>query len=343
MVSVNEHESEAGWTEVHLQNLENVNYVGEIRVGNPMDKSQKPQRMKCVFDSGSSNTWLSTDYSNLEDFESLDLEDDEGFLNSLLDSGSVYDPSKSSSFQLKDFIISIKFGSGKLSGYMGSDDIYLNYQSTPRESRMRSPRAAFTSRTLKIENQDLGFSQSSSVFDQSFNCIFGMAYKKMAVKGTLPVMDNIQERQLLRQNVFSFYLSLGTLDHQMGLNSKIVIGKIDMNDVEGDITWFKVVDKDFWALKLVDIKYGDRSLGLCGPKSGNNCLITPDTGTSCLTFPKVAYDKVKSVFPSHESCLDDKAYPSLTYSLEDEQGNFVDYELKSQKHVAIKHGREAMS
>lgn len=75
-----------------------------------------------------------------------------------------------------------------------------------------------------------------------------------------------------------------------------------MTKNESAIIWFPVVNKYFWALKLTDIKvskllisnylifvllikYGGKSLNLCKDKE---CLITPDTGTSCLTMPSWA-------------------------------------------------------
>jgi hypothetical protein len=47
------------------------------------------------------------------------------------------------------------------------------------------------------------------------------------------------------------------------------------------------VNKYFWALKLSDIKLDGKSLNLCKDKE---CLITPDTGTSCLTMPSWAIE-----------------------------------------------------
>ena len=42
-----------------------------------------------------------------------------------------------------------------------------------------------------------------------------------------------------------------------GLYSKLIFGKIDFSDIEGqnenNITWFPVVYKNFWALELTNI------------------------------------------------------------------------------------------
>lgn len=104
-------------------------------------------------------------------------------------------------------------------------------------------------------------------------------------------MDNIIDKNVLTKNVFSFYMSMGPKDKDIGLVSKLVFGKIDKSDISSPITWFPVVDKDFWALELSDILLGDKSLGLCDDVK---CLITADSGTSCLTMPSWALDKVSS-------------------------------------------------
>ena len=39
----------------------------------------------------------------------------------------------------------------------------------------------------------LGFVQKASVFDDRFDCIVGLAYKRMAAKGTTSFVDKIIE------------------------------------------------------------------------------------------------------------------------------------------------------
>ena len=66
---------------------------------------------------------------------------------------------------------------------------------------------------------------------------------------------------MLKRNVFSFYLSLGIADERAGLRSKLVLGKIDVSDLRyrhpKAIRWFPVVNKDFWAIKLIDVRVSD--------------------------------------------------------------------------------------
>lgn len=178
----------------------------------------------------------------------------------------------------------------------------------------------------------MGFVEKAEVFDDTFDCIVGLAYNQMAAKGTVPIMDNIIAEKILLRNVFSFYLSQGDEDHEAGLMSKLVFGKIDETDIEGEITWFEVVDKDFWALRLTDILLDDTSLNLCGDKE---CLVTPDSGTSCLTMPTWARDRVKHLMPDDEPCESDRDYQSLTFEILDITGNKHRFTLESERYIAI--------
>jgi hypothetical protein len=53
----------------------------------------------------------------------------------------------------------------------------------------------------------------------------------MAAKGTVPLIENIIQKGIFNRNLFSFYLSEGKNDDNIGLKSKIVFGKIDVSDI----------------------------------------------------------------------------------------------------------------
>jgi hypothetical protein len=60
----------------------------------------------------------------------------------------------------------------------------------------------------------------AGVFDDTFDCIVGLAYTKMATWGTIPFFDNLMQSGILSQNIFSFYLSNSQNDYP----SKLVFG-----------------------------------------------------------------------------------------------------------------------
>lgn len=91
-----------------------MSFIGTMHVGS-RTKGTEPQRQSCIFDTGSTNTWISSTLQEAEgDIESVSL---------------LYDPELSNTFKVSDYQCSINFGSGKLAGVFGWDDIYLNYGS----------------------------------------------------------------------------------------------------------------------------------------------------------------------------------------------------------------------
>ena len=72
-----------------------------------------------------------------------------------------------------------------------------------------------------------------------------------------------------------------------------MLGGWDESKYSGDMQWLKVEHKLFWSIALDDVKIDGKSLGLCGGRSGKKCLITPDSGTSLITFPGWAFKKFK--------------------------------------------------
>jgi hypothetical protein len=91
---------------------------------------------------------------------------------------------------------------------------------------------------------------------------------------------------LLSNNVFAFYLS-----YNPAYSSELTFGYYDERRFEpGTLNWHPVVNKVFFAIELVDIRYGDSSLNICGPESPlkRPCTATPDSGTSMLSMPSWA-------------------------------------------------------
>lgn len=56
--------------------------------------------------------------------------------------------------------------------------------------------------------------------------------------------------------------------------------------------WHPVTRKVFFAVELVDVRIGATSLGLCGGEK--NCTVTPDSGTSKMTVPDWAMNKLQN-------------------------------------------------
>ena len=114
-----------------------------------------------------------------------------------------------------------------------------------------------------------------------------MAYPSMAQEGKVPFFDQLIEKELLDNNLFAFYL---TYDPDLA-DSEITFGYYDDSRFEpGTLNWHPVINPVFFAIELVDLRLGDRSLNICGEGSstGRLCTATPDSGTSMMSMPSWA-------------------------------------------------------
>ena len=129
-----------------------------------------------------------------------------------------------------------------------------------------------------------GLVTENSAFTENFDAIVGMAYPEFAEPGVTPFFDGLIDSGVLDQKVFSFHMSLNPEKE----DSMMILGGWDESKFSGDLAWYEVVNRRFFAIQLDDVLIDGVSTGYCTPEK--NCLITPDTGTSLITFPTEAYN-----------------------------------------------------
>jgi hypothetical protein len=78
----------------------------------------------------------------------------------------------------------------------------------------------------------------------------------------------------------------------------MTFGFIDESKYEGEMIWHPVQFRYMFAITLDDVKVNGQSLGLCAPNK--KCTATVDTGTSHLSMPKFAIDKIRGKVPLRE-------------------------------------------
>ena len=98
----------------------------------------------------------------------------------------------------------------------------------------------------------------------------------------------MMDTEILKSNVFSFFMSLNPEKEE----SEVMFGGYDeelidpsYNDGTRALDVHPVLHQLFFSIKLDDIKINGKSTGLCKDKE---CMMTPDTGTSMITFPNWA-------------------------------------------------------
>ena len=76
--------------------------------------------------------------------------------------------------------------------------------------------------------------------------------------------------------------------------------------------------KLFWSVQLDDVLIDGQSLGYCGPNSGKNCYLTPDSGTSLNTFPGWAHKQFMESHGKTRPCKKGEEYEfgNMTFVVE---------------------------
>lgn len=93
---------------IHQINLGDNAYVSEFYVGNP------PQKVRGLFDTGSTNTWILNKKTPLKNRDGSEIEKE-----------LSYDETASSTYKKTDQRAAIQFGSGALMGHFVTDDLRL--------------------------------------------------------------------------------------------------------------------------------------------------------------------------------------------------------------------------
>lgn len=142
--------------------------MADIFIGTP------PQKIRAIFDTGSSNTWI---------------------LNAKVKriNGQAYDDTASSTAAATDQAATITFAQGSLAGHFYTDDLTFGEGDSK----------------VVIKEQKFGnVEEEKDIFNGDFEAIVGLAYPALAEPGVAPVFDNMMSQNLLKNNMFSFYLGM---------------------------------------------------------------------------------------------------------------------------------------
>lgn len=155
-----------GYCHVQLNNFLEAQYYAEIQIGTP------PQSFKVVMDTGSSNLWVpSTRCTDLSC----------RFKNK-------FDGSKSSTYKPNGADFAIAYGTGSMSGVVGSDVVHLGGMSI---------------------QQDFAEGVNQPIFPfmmARFDGILGLGYDTIAVNKITPPFYHMMGTKSLNRNLFGVYL-----------------------------------------------------------------------------------------------------------------------------------------
>ncbi|CAL8304557.1 unnamed protein product [Lota lota] len=218
-----------------MTNDADLAYYGVISIGTP------PQSFKVVFDSGSSNLWVPSVYCS----------------SAACNNHDKFVPSASSTFRNNGQALSIRYGTGSMTGFLGYDTV--------------------TIAGAAVLNQIFGLSQSEAPFMQYMKAdgILGLAYPRLSASGATPVFDNMMKQGLVTQDMFSVYLSKNSAQ-----GSVVTFGGVDPNHYYGSISWIPLSNELYWQITVDSVTINGQVVACNG-----GCQAIVDTGTSLIVGP----------------------------------------------------------
>jgi cathepsin D len=247
---------------------------------------QPPQEIPVIFDTGSGNLWVTSTQCKAY----------------ACSKHVSYSRKKSKKFKRIGLGVQVTFGTGRVEGEINQDQ--------------------FTLGQIVIQRQMFGeiLDETGDVFAAGkFSGILGLAYPNMAAHGFKPVFDSIIDEKLLRNNIMSFYYSLDE-----SVDGQITLGYVDTSKFKGKITYYPVIDKYYWTIKMDDIKYNGKSLGLCP----DGCKAVIDTGTTLITGPSQDLRHLLRNIPVENDCANYDQAEDLTFVF-----NGDEYSLKPDEYM----------
>jgi len=327
-------------------------YVGPLGVGTVYDDGcpgaatcvgKQESNIWAVFDTGSTNIWISSD---LCQNGACAMEGRQRYNHTRSQTYSA--PSKPSR-------LTVQFGTGKLIGPQGIDDLHIG---------------PFT-----VHNQTFALMevQNGSVFESvPFEGIVGLAFPAMSANKVAPFFDNIINQKVLGHNEFGVYFSPNN-----PTANAIFWGGVDRRFYQGDIEYFPVKDPYYWSVGLHSFKIGNETLLGSGdnfnPERGSlesGSLIQTDqiddststlrgqaflaagsdkrrrreptaildTGTTYFTAEGQLFDEIMNRIPAG-SCdsITAETHPPLTYTLKNAAGGLSDLTFTNEMYM-VRHG-----
>ncbi|XP_031582303.1 pepsin A-like [Oreochromis aureus] len=227
-----------------MTNDADLSYYGTISIGTP------PQSFSVIFDTGSSNLWVPSVYCN----------------STACENHNQFNPSQSSTFQWGNQSLSIQYGTGSMTGFLGSDTVEVG--------------------GISVANQVFGLSQTEASFMTYMQAdgILGLAFQSIASDNVVPVFNTMITEGLVSEPIFSVYLS-GNSEQ----GSEVVFGGTDSTHYTGTITWIPLSSATYWQINMDSVTINGQTVACSG-----GCQAIIDTGTSLIVGPTTDINNLNS-------------------------------------------------
>jgi len=248
-------------------------FFGEVTVGTP------PQRFSVVYDTGSGNFIVPG--SGCKSFACRK----HARFNELASSTAQPIPCGISNGTAMP-AIKIAFGTGSIHGLCMKDKICIG---------------ALCAGADFIEATDESDQPFSSF---RFDGVMGLARSSLSQKGNFSIMRQLSSGSLLKQPIFSVFLS-----EQDNENSEVTFGDVVKARMASELFWVPVTgESGYWEVKSEDITLNGHRAGVC-----QDCRIAVDTGTSMLSGPTKVISQLRVLLNVKSDCSNFKSLPKLGF------------------------------
>uniref|UniRef100_A0A034WG88 Lysosomal aspartic protease n=1 Tax=Bactrocera dorsalis TaxID=27457 RepID=A0A034WG88_BACDO len=262
-------------TDEQLHNYLDDSYYGAITIGTP------PQNFQVLFDTGSSNLWVPKGPCSGDP---------------ACNNHNSYEASKSSTYKPNGTEFSIQYGTGSLTGYLVEDTVSV-------------AGLPISDQVFAVATTEPGTTFVDAVFDG----ILGMGYQEISNDNVVPPFYNLYKQGLVKEPVFSFYLTRDGTSSQGGV---LTLGGIDSDHYEGDITYVPVASKGYWQFSVGTVYVGDSEFSFGDPGIA-------DTGTSLVAVPFYLYENIQELIgaePNNEGqyfvdCSQVFSLPKISFTI----------------------------
>uniref|UniRef100_B3P3E4 GG22191 n=2 Tax=Drosophila erecta TaxID=7220 RepID=B3P3E4_DROER len=225
-----------------------MEYYGTISMGNPR------QNFSVIFDTGSSNTWL----------PSVNCPKS----NSACQNHRKYNSSRSSSYIPDGRNFTLRYGSGRVVGYLSKDTMHVAGAELPSLTFGES---------LFLQH----FAFSSVKFDG----LVGLGLGVLSWSNTTPFLELLCTKRLVEKCVFSVYIRRDPRE--------IVFGGFDETKFEGKLHYVPVSQWRTWSLEIAKTTVASKQIG-----GRSNAIL--DTGTSLVLVPQQTYHNLLNTLSARQ-------------------------------------------
>jgi cathepsin D len=233
--------------DIPLKDYQDAQYFGPITIGTP------GQPFTVIFDTGSSNLWVPSSKCPITDIACR--------------VHNRYNSAQSSTYQANGTKFAIQYGSGSVSGILSEDVVEIA--------------------GLKVQNQTFGEALSEpglTFIIAKFDGLLGLGYQSISVDSVTPVWYNILTQKLVKEPIFSFWLSQ---DPSSAVGGELTLGGVDSSRYTGSFSYAPLTSETYWQFQFEDFTVDGTSQNWCKLSKCNAIL---DSGTSLIAGPSIVVD-----------------------------------------------------